>query len=442
MSRALDVAIYELEKRGVEYVDVLFTSITGRTHMLSIPAAEVEDAVRGGVGFDGSSVGFLGVEESDLLLKPDPSTLRIIEKNSPSGRPLAVMIGDVFRGASRYELDPRYILEKKLRELESIVSGAAYMVAPEIEFWLFVEKNGDVDFQDRASYMYPPPADKGYDVRLDIASALSEAGIKPVKIHHEVPPAKHEIDFQFSDALHTADNTIIYKYIVRRIAGSKGLIASFMPKPFHGTYGAGMHTHQSLYNVKRGENLFDGGELYGLSRTALYFIGGLLRYAKAITVATNPTVNSYKRLVPGWEAPVYITWARYNRSALIRVPMASSAKAKRIEYRATDGSCNPYLAYSAMLQAGLTGIREKLEPSTPIEENVYAMSLEEREREGIEVLPSNLGEAIREALENPILEQAWGRKAFERYIEFRRREWFEFSVTVHKWEREKYLEYW
>ena len=441
MSRTLDIAIYELEKRGVEFVDVLFTSISGRTHMLSIPVSEVEDAVKGGVGFDGSSVGFIGVEESDLLLKPDPSTLRVVEKNSPSGKPMAIMIGNIFRGESRYELDPRYILEKKLRELEDTISGAVYMIAPEIEFWLFIEKGDDVVFQDRASYMYPPPSDRGYDIRIQIARTLTEAGIKPVKIHHEVPPAKHEVDFQFSDALHTADNTIIYKYLVRRVAASKGLIASFMPKPFHGTYGAGMHTHQSLYNVIVGENLFHGSEIYGLSKIALYFIGGLLKYAKAITLATNPTVNSYKRLVPGWEAPVYISWARYNRSALIRVPMASSPRAKRIEYRATDGSTNPYLAYSAMLHSGLVGIKEKIEPPDPCEENVYAMSTREREEKGIEVLPSNLGEAIREALREPILEHAWGREAFEKYLEFKRKEWFEFSTTVHKWERDKYLEF-
>ncbi|MET1101334.1 MAG: glutamine synthetase beta-grasp domain-containing protein [Pyrodictiaceae archaeon] len=430
----------KIKRTRIEYIDLLFTSITGRTHVLTVPADIIEDVMENGIGFDGSSVGFVGVEESDLFLKPVPDTFRVVPW---AEKPTGVMIAQVCREDKPFELDPRNILKKVVARAKRVLGdNVEYMTAPEIEFWLFEKSDDTVRFHDDASYFYPPPADKGYEIRKEIAGALKKLGIQPVKLHHEVPPSKHEIDFQHSDAVTTADNTILYRYTVKNIAARHGLVASFMPKPFYGTYGAGMHTHQSLYDTAKGVNLFHGDEVYGLSKTALYFIGGLLRYAKAITVATNPTVNSYKRLVPGWEAPVYVTWARYNRSALIRIPMAATPKQKRLEYRATDGSVNPYLAFSAMLAAGLKGIEEKIEPPEPVEENVYHMSEEERRRRGIEVLPSSLKEAIEEARRVRLLEEAWGREAFEKYITLKEREWFEYSVMVHEWERKRYLELW
>ncbi len=431
-----------IRESRVEYVDLVFTSITGRTHLLTVPATDIEDVMENGIGYDGSSVGFVGVEESDLALVPDPSTFTVLPRGYGE-KPVGVMIASSCREGKPYELDPRSILLRAVQRLkESLGREVEYMVAPEIEFWLFQRQGDRIAFHDEASYLYPPPADKGYEVRLEIGLTLRSMGIYPVKLHHEVPPSKHEIDFKYDHAVRTADNTILYKYVVRRVAARYGLVASFMPKPFHETYGAGMHTHQSLYNTARKTNLFHGDKTYGFSETGLSFIAGLLRYARAITLATNPTVNSYKRLVPGWEAPVYVTWAKYNRSALIRVPMAKSPRQKRIEYRATDGTANPYLAFAAMLTAGLRGIKEGLEPPEPVEENIYRMSEEERRKRGIQVLPGSLREAIDAALEEPILEEAWGREAFQRIVELKEKEWKEYSTRVHDWERQKYLEYW
>jgi len=315
------------------------------------------------------------------------------------------------------------------------------MTSPEIEFWLFTrDESGTLRFHDDASYFSAPPKDRGYAIRMRIASMLMEMGIHPVKIHHEVPPGKHEIDFKFGPALHIADASIMYKFAVKSIAAKYGLVASFMPKPFYGQYGAGMHTHQSLMDVRERRNLFHGSSCQNLSEIALYFIGGLIKHAREIAAITNPTVNSYKRLVPGWEAPVYITWARYNRSALIRVPMTTDPRKVRIEYRATDGSCNPYLAFAVMLMAGLDGVKNKLEPPPPVEENIYKMTQEERQRRGIETLPGSLGEALKEAENSTIIKETLGNKAYKKYMEEKYKEWFEFNVRVHEWERQKYID--
>lgn len=440
--RPISSVLGEIREAKIEYIDLVFTSITGRTHVLTVPASDIEDVMENGIGYDGSSVGFVGVEESDLALVPDPSTFAVYPRGF-GDKPVGVMVAYSCREGKPYELDPRAILARAVARLkEEMGKDVEYMVAPEIEFWLFRKWDDEIEFHDTASYLYPPPSDRGYEVRLEIGRILRSMGINPVKLHHEVPPSKHEIDFKFDHALRTADNTILYKYVVRRVADEYDLVASFMPKPFHETYGAGMHTHQSLYDKARKQNLFHGDKTYGLSETALGFIAGLLRYARNITLATNPTVNSYKRLVPGWEAPVYITWARYNRSALIRIPMARSPRQKRLEYRATDGTANPYLAFAAMLTAGLKGVKQGLEPPEPVEENVYKMTPEQRREKGIEVLPGSLREAIDAALEEPILAEAWGKEAFERIVEMKEKEWREYSTTVHDWERKRYLEYW
>ena len=429
--------IREALDKGVKHANILFTSLTGKMHAVQIPLQEFMDASEQGVGFDGSSVGMVGIEESDLMLRPDPSSLRIAYWADP---PVALATADIYEADKPSTLDPRYILKQAVRRLkEELGSSVEYYTSPEIEFWLFKETpGGDVDFQDRGGYFSLPPEDLGYRVRLEVASALDTIGIKPEKIHHEVPPGKHEIDFRYSDALRTADNVLFYKFTVRSVAAKHGLIGSFMPKPFYGQYGAGMHTHQSLYDRSEDRNLFHG-DRGGLSDTALHFIGGLMRYAREITAITNPSVNSYKRLVPGWEAPVYITWARLNRSALIRVPMSTSPKRVRIEYRATDGSCNPYLAFAAMLMAGLRGIKEKIEPPEPVEKDIYHMSPEERREKGIETLPGNLGEALDELEHSRVAREVLGERAFKRYLMLKRKEWFEYNVYVHPWERRRYL---
>ena len=427
-----------IKKREIRYINLLFTNLLGRRSVVSIPAADLDDAVRHGVGFDGSSLGFIGVEKSDLLLKPDPSTFTVLpwETNGKT----ALMIADVYREKEAFELDPRHILKEAVKKLKKMMDGnIEYMIAPEIEFWLFTYKDDRLEFQDKATYFTPPPEDKGYNIRMEVATALESMGIHPVKIHHEVPPAKHEIDIQYGPAVKIADATIIYKFVVKWLSAKHNLIASFMPKPFYGTYGAGMHTHQSLMNVKEKKNLFYGDDENGLSEMMLHFIGGLLSHAKGITLLTNPTVNSYKRLVPGWEAPVYISWARYNRSVLLRVPMTTDPMKIRIEYRATDGSCNPYIAFAAMLLAGLDGIKKAIEPPSPIEENVYKMTAEERSNLGIETLPSSLSEAINEAERETLIKEMLGEKAYEKLINTKKMEWIEYNVMVHEWEREKYL---
>lgn len=435
---ALDKLFEDVNRLNIEYIDLLFTSITSKTHLVSIPVDELEDAVKYGVGFDGSSAGFVSVEVSDLLLRPDPKTFTVEPwVNKPR---TGLMIAEVYHGSKPFSLDPRNILKRAIRRLKSLLGeNVDYVVSPEIEFWLFKPReDGSVEFHDRGSYCSIPPEDKGHYIRKEIASTLDKMGIHPVKIHHEVPPAKHEIDFRFGDALKIADATVIYKFTVKCVANLQGLIASFMPKPFYGEYGAGMHTHQSLMNTSKGENLFYGGETGKLSDTALYYIAGLLSHAKGITAITNPTVNSYKRLVPGWEAPVYIVWAWFNRSALIRVPMTTEPRKVRLEYRATDGSCNPYLAYAAMLTAGVEGIKKKLQPPPPVEEDVYRMGVEERKNKGIEVLPSTLREALEEMKRDPISKEILG-EAYEMYLKVKSKEWFEYNVMVHEWERRRYL---
>lgn len=440
LHRSKEEVFERVFKKEVKYINILFTNLNGRIHLVSIPSSELEDAIEHGIGFDGSSAGFVGVEVSDLILKPDPNTFVTFSREG--NLKMGVMVGEIYCNEKKFELDPRNILRKAVKKLkDELGTNIEYMVSPEMEFWLFrySEKN-IIEFHDDAGYFSPPPRDKGYEIKVKIANALKEAGIYPVKIHHEVPPGKHEIDFKFGDVLHIADVSIIYKFIIKNIAADYGLIASFMPKPFHGQYGAGMHTHQSLMDIRKSKNLFYGSVIYNLSETALHFIGGLIKHARSIAVLTNPTVNSYKRLVPGWEAPVYISWAKYNRSALIRVPMTTDPDKVRIEYRATDGSCNPYLAFAAMLLSGLDGIINKVEPPPPIEENIYKMSDSERRRKGISLLPSTLEEALKEAEKASIVKEILGKKAYNKYLEIKWKEWREYSVTVHEWERRRYLD--
>jgi len=424
------------EKRGVKHVNLLFTSLTSKIHSVQIPIEEFEEASKYGIGFDGSSVGLVDIENSDLMLRPDPKTFRIASFEDP---PIGLAIAEIYEGDRLSPLDPRGILKRAVKNMrEKLGKNIEYLTSPEIEFWLFKVDDGNIKFQDNGSYFSFPPEDLGYKIRLEIASALEDIGIIPEKIHHEVPPGKHEIDFRYSKAVETADNTIFYKYTVRTIALKHDLIASFMPKPFYGEYGAGMHTHLSLYDNESKVNLFYGDKK-GLSEIALFFIGGLLKHANSIAAVTNPSVNSYKRLVPGWEAPVYITWARLNRSALIRVPMSTKPEKTRIEYRATDSSCNPYLAFTVILSAGIDGILNKIAPPEPVEEDIYKMTTQERERRGIKTLPGSLGEALKEMERDGLVEKSLGRRAFKRFIELKKIEWFEYNVHVHEWERRKYL---
>jgi glutamine synthetase len=318
-----------------------------------------------------------------------------------------------------------------------------------MEYFLFKKsENGDIKLLDEGGYLATPPADLGVDLRLEIVRDLRNMGVLVEKHHHEVPPGKYELELGLewgigvgsADALEMADILYLVKFIVKLMASRRELIASFMPKPFQGQYGAGLHTHATLVDDEKAKNLFYESEgTYGLSKTGLNFIAGILAHAKALAALTNPSVNSYKRLVPGWEAPVYIAWARYNRSALIRIPPGKGMKA-RIEYRPTDGSCNFYIAFAGILAAGLDGIRRKIAPPDPVEEDVYQMSEKERTKRCIDVLPGNLGDALTEFSMDNCLQDSLGPAFCERFLQLKTREWKDFNLTVHDWERKKYLD--
>jgi len=429
--------VQELEKRGVRYIHLLFSSLDGRIRSMVVPLRRLESAVERGVGFDGSSARFRRIEHSDLVLKPDLRTLTVF----PWDPQQAGVVCDIWDPLTEqpFAADPRRVLSRAVRRLEEVVGeGARYVVSPEMEFYLFRRTaDGRLERIDEGQYADIPPADQGLKVRLAIAEALERMGLRVSKTHHEVPPSKGEVNFAPADAITTADRVLLYKLCVRNVAAQHGLVATFMPKPFFGQYGTGMHTHLNVVDQK-GQNLF-AGEKDGLSDFALHFIAGLLHHARGITAVTNPTVNSYKRLVPGWEAPVYVCWARYNRSVLIRIPSASP-EAMRLEYRAVDGSCNPYLAFTVLLWAGLDGVKRGLEPPPPVDEDVYHMTEAERKRRGIACLPADLREALDEMERDPLVREALGEEAYQLFLAIKRREWFEYSTYVHEWERERYLD--
>jgi glutamine synthetase len=335
-------------------------------------------------------------------------------------------------------------------DLRKTLGGSVkYHASSEMEYFLFKKsENGDIRLLDEGGYLATPPADLGVDLRLEIVRDLRNMGVLVEKHHHEVPPGKYELELGLewgigvgsSDALGMADTLYLVKFIVKLMASRRELTASFMPKPFQGQYGAGLHTHATLVDDERTKNLFyESDGIYGLSKTGLNFIAGILAHAKALAAVTNPSVNSYKRLVPGWEAPVYIAWARYNRSALIRIPPGKGMKT-RIEYRPTDGSCNFYVAFAGILAAGLDGIRRKIAPPDPVEEDVYQMSEKERAKRGIDVLPGNLGDALNEFSMDDYLQDSLGRAFCERFLQLKTKEWKDFNLTVHDWERKKYLD--
>jgi len=314
-------------------------------------------------------------------------------------------------------------------------------LAPELEFYLLArDDRGAFVPHDQASYFGMPPKDKGTEFRKKLSLVLDAMGFVCQKNHHEVPKGKHEINFLFGQALDIADSTVTYKYVVKRFAAEEGLTACFMPKPFFGTYGTGMHVHLNLKDTSTGENLFYGsGMEFDLSLTARQFMAGVLNHARGLAGLTNPSVNSYKRLVPGWEAPVYVCWGMWNRSALLRVPV-SSPKARRVELRSPDASCNPYIAFAAILAAGLDGIRRGLDLPSPVNENVYAMSQTERTSKGIGTLPGNLKEALEALDQDEVLKSSLGEELVRKFLEIKWKEWSDFSTTVHPWELDKYVD--
>ncbi len=435
-----------VKKENVKFIRAQFVDINGVLKSTAIPADKISEGLDSGIGFDGSSiVGFTPIYESDMILMPDPSTFAILPWRSSEHGKVARMICDVYLGnKSRFEGDPRYIAQRAAENAEKL--GYKYFCGPELEFFLFKEDSeGKIVPIDHGGYFDFHPLDLAEDVRRDMVNTMKQNfGMDIEMSHHEVAPGQYEVDFKFGDLVTTADRVITYKMVAKSIAHRYGFIASFMPKPMFGKNGNGMHTHQSLWSISKNQNMFfdpKGKRNDYLSDTALYFIGGLLKHAKALSAITAPLVNSYKRLVPGYEAPVYIAWGHKNRSALIRVPeyFPGMENATRIEFRSPDPSANPYLAFACMCAAGLDGIKHKIMPPDPIEENIYHMSPNERQNKGIDSLPETLAEALKELESDKVLQDALGKHVYENFMHIKKAEWDEFRTQVTQWEIEKYL---
>lgn len=434
-----DSVLEMVRENNVNFIRLQFIDILGMPKNIIIPVSRLESALDDGVPFDGSSIaGYSTIEESDKIAKPDPASF-VILPISVEQRKTAKFNCDIYEtNGKRFEGDVKYILEKMMEKAAKL--GYIYNTGPEIEFFLF-KKNGEnstVIPNDTAGYFDLSHRDLAEGVRADISLALEEMGIQPYTAHHECADGQQEINFHYADAITTADRVITLKYITKVIATKHNLHASFMPKPLYGQCGSGMHTHQSLFTPDGTNAFYDSYEKNGLSPIAYHFIAGLLKYIKELTLVLNQTVNSYKRLVPGYEAPTYISWANQNRSALIRIP-SKRGKSTRCELRNPDVSCNPYLAFSVMLAAGLKGIEEKLEPTAPVEKNIYALSEAEHQEYGIEQLPESLGHAIAVMSKSALVKETLGDHIFENLLHVKRKEWGIYRLQVTKWELENYL---
>ena len=444
MALTLERASELLQEQGVRFLNLQFVDVLGAVKSITIPANRLSHAVRNGEWFDGSSVeGFARIFESDMYLKPDLSTLSLTP--DPSAGINAQVICDIYTpDGQRFNGDPRGVLARALAEAAEL--GLAYAVSVELEFFLLTAEGPDSRLKplphDRASY-FDHSLDLGTEVRQEIVSALDALGIVIENSHHEVAAGQHELDLAPQGALRAADQLVTLKRQVKQVAQRRGLYATFMPKPIFGVNGSGMHTHQTLLDAGQDSNTFyDRADEYHLSATARHFIAGQLAHARALCAVVAPLVNSYKRLVPGFEAPVAISWAQMNRSALIRVPRISTADraATRIEFRAPDPSCNPYLAFAVMLRAGLSGIKQKLPLTAPIEENLYAFDPERLARHQLGVLPSSLNEALKELRHDEVMRDALGPHLLERFIEAKEIEWQAYEKQVSAWELDTYLE--
>jgi glutamine synthetase len=423
----------------VRFIRLQFTDVLGVVKNVAIPISQLERALNNEIMFDGSAIeGFTRVEESDMILKPDLTTFAIFPWRPRDGA-VARIICDIFTPEMvPFEGDPRYILKKTIQEAADM--GCELNIGPECEFFLF-KSNEDgtptVIPHDKGGYFDLSPNDLGENARREMVIMLEEMGFEIEASHHEVSPGQHEIDFKYSDPLCTADRVTTLKFVTRAVAQLHNLHATFMPKPLFGINGSGMHIHLSLHKNRKNE-FFDANGPDQLSPAALYFIGGVLKHIKGITAITNPLVNSYKRLMPGYEAPVYQTWSASNRSALIRVP-AGRGESTRIEVRSPDPCCNPYLAFSLLIRAGLDGVRNKIDAGNPIQKNVYLMSHAERSLENISNLPSSLFEALVEMENDEFCLETLGEHIFNRFMEAKAIEWEVYRSQVHQWEIDQYL---
>ncbi|WP_029896722.1 glutamine synthetase family protein [Desulfohalovibrio reitneri] len=423
---------------NVSFIQYWFIDIVGTLKSFQITPNELEASFEEGMGFDGSSIlGFARIEESDMVAFPDPTTFQLVSWR-PTERPVARMFCDVKNpDGTPFAGDPRFILKSALEKAAS--KGYTMYVGPELEFFTFASPN-DPKVLDFGGYFDAPPLDLGNDIRRDIIFSLNRMGIQVEYSHHEVAPSQHEIDLRYQEALKMADTAMTYKVVVKETARKHGCYATFMPKPLFGENGSGMHVHQSLF--KNGKNaFFDPNAQYNLSDECKAYIAGLLKHAKEFVAITNPIVNSYKRLVPGYEAPVYIAWANRNRSSLIRVPMYKPGKeaATRIELRCPDPTANPYLATAAMLGAGLKGIEEGYELTSPTEDNIFSMTEREMEGRGIDSLPGSLYEALTHLRDSEVMKEVLGEHMHNAYLEAKFAEWDEFRTHVSEWELCRYL---
>ena len=433
-----EMILNKAKELNIKFIRLRFTDILGMPKNVEIPVRELEKALNGEIMFDGSSIqGFVRIEESDMYLKPDYSTFTVNPWEEE--KDVARITCDVYNpDGSPFDGCPRNNLKRVLKEVEEM--GYSTNLGPEVEFFLFFrdqEGKATTNTHDQGSYFDLLPVDLGEEARRDMVIALEKLGFEIEASHHEVAPGQHEIDFKYCDALTAADRIMTLKLTGKTIALKHNLHVTFMPKPVFGINGSGMHTHISLF--KNGKNVFyDPKGKYELSKEALYFIGGLLRHAKGFTAITNPLVNSYKRLTPGYEAPVYIAWSERNRSPLVRVPAARGVGA-RAELRSPDPSCNPYLAFAVVLKAGIDGIKNQIDPGEPVSQNIYTMSKEEKKSLGIESLPSTLNEALLELDKDEVVKSALTNHILKNYIEAKREEWEDYRVRVHQWELDKYL---
>jgi len=431
-------AIKKIKDKKIKFIYLWFTDVLGFLKSFAITVEELDKAITEGMGFDGSSIqGFARIQESDMIAMPDPSTLQILPWRS-NGQLVATMFCDIKNpDGSYYECDPRYVLKRNLKKAAD--KGYTFYVGPELEYYYF-KNSAETEVLDRGTYFDMTPLDIAIDLRRDTVLTLEKFGVQVEYSHHEVGPSQHEIDLRYDEALRMADNVMVYRLVVKEVAQLHNVYATFMPKPMHTEAGSGMHVHQSLFKGDTNA-FFDPKDEYHLSKTAKAYIAGLLKHAKEICAVTNQWVNSYKRLVSGFEAPVHMCWAHQNRSALVRVPMYKPGKEKatRIELRSPDPACNPYLAFSVMLAAGLEGIEKEYELPEQVTNNIYEMTDNERKKIGIQSLPEDLYEAIKIMENSDLVRKALGNQVFEWFIKNKKLEWNEYKTRVTPYEKEKYL---
>jgi glutamine synthetase len=436
--RTVEDVLREVKDKEISFIQFWFTDILGLLKSFAVTPSELEEGMTEGMGFDGSSIeGFARIEESDMIAKPDPATFQMVPWRS-GDRPTARMFCDILQpDGTPYPGDPRYAFKRLLRKAKD--KGYTFYLGPELEYFYF-QDDTDTKLLDLGGYFDSRPMDLGGDLRRETIFSLQSMGIKVEYSHHEVAPSQHEIDLRYAEGLEMADNTMTYRVVVKEVARLKGVYATFMPKPIYGQNGSGMHTHQSLFTGAKNA-FFDPGDPFHLSQTAKYYIAGLMRHAREMTAINNQWVNSYKRLVPGYEAPVYVSWARRNRSTMIRVPMYKPGKEKatRIEFRSPDPACNPYLTFAVQLAAGLAGIEGQYPLPDPIEEDIFEMSPKERESRGIQSLPGNLYEALTEVRKSNLVREALGDHIFNQFVANKEIEWDRYRTHVSRFEIEKYL---